>query len=261
MYTATTSSCRRLFLKPEKLDPATTDGHFKICGRQEGPPSGSVRTGQGVRSWRWPRMGSYPHHRGADPRRSAQHLRGVSVAATWRPRRRRWWWTSPAAQELAPTRPAACPASSTSWLQQRRRPVAWVFPGAGLVTTGSLAFDTMMPSLIWMMRVTGRRHDGAWPRPHRQYRVVQRQELPYIELGLSLVARSGLVGSSSPGWSRQTVARNVTINNLLPGIFDSDAQCAEHPMHVGGWAVKSFAQIGRERAARTRRGVQRGVAV
>ena len=33
----------------------------------------------------------------------------------------------------------------------------------------------------------------------------------------------GLVGFVA-GIARQTVARNVTINNLLPGIFDSDAQ-------------------------------------
>src|SRR5262249_21234280 len=49
-----------------------------------------------------------------------------------------------------------------------------------------------------------------------------------LELGLSNGARSGLVGFVA-GLARQTVSRNVTINNLLPGIFDSDAQRA----HVG----------------------------
>ena len=44
------------------------------------------------------------------------------------------------------------------------------------------------------------------------------------------------------GLSRQTVARNVTINNLLPGIFDSDAQVRhiEGMLEPGG---KSFDQI------------------
>ena len=46
---------------------------------------------------------------------------------------------------------------------------------------------------------------------------------PQAEAGLSNGARSGLVGFVA-GLARQTVRHNVTINNLLPGIFDSDAQ-------------------------------------
>ena len=46
---------------------------------------------------------------------------------------------------------------------------------------------------------------------------------PQAEAGLSNGARSGLIGFVA-GLSRQTVRHNVTINNLLPGIFDSDAQ-------------------------------------
>jgi 3-oxoacyl-[acyl-carrier protein] reductase len=50
------------------------------------------------------------------------------------------------------------------------------------------------------------------------------------------------------GLARQTVARNVTINNLLPGIFDSDAQRRhiEGMLEEGG---KSFDDIWRDRAA------------
>ena len=48
-------------------------------------------------------------------------------------------------------------------------------------------------------------------------------KIPQPELGLSNGARSGLVGFIG-GLARQTVTQNVTINNLLPGIFDSDAQ-------------------------------------
>jgi 3-oxoacyl-[acyl-carrier protein] reductase len=71
-------------------------------------------------------------------------------------------------------------------------------------------------------------------------------KIPQIELGLSNGARSGLVGFVA-GLARQTVARNVTINNLLPGIFDSDAQRRhiEGMLEDGG---KSFDDIWRERA-------------
>jgi 3-oxoacyl-[acyl-carrier protein] reductase len=66
-----------------------------------------------------------------------------------------------------------------------------------------------------------------------------------LELGLSNGARSGLVGFVG-GLARQTVARNVTINNLLPGIFDSDAQRA----HIRGMLdeTKTFDETWRARA-------------
>jgi 3-oxoacyl-[acyl-carrier protein] reductase len=72
-------------------------------------------------------------------------------------------------------------------------------------------------------------------------------KIPQLELGLSNGARSGLVGFVG-GLARQTVAHNVTINNLLPGIFDTDAQRRhiEGMLEPGG---KSFDQIWRERAA------------
>lgn len=44
---------------------------------------------------------------------------------------------------------------------------------------------------------------------------------PYPSLGLSNGARSGLTGFVA-GLARETVARNVTINNLLPGFHDTD---------------------------------------
>jgi 3-oxoacyl-[acyl-carrier protein] reductase len=50
------------------------------------------------------------------------------------------------------------------------------------------------------------------------------------------------------GLARQTVARNVTINNILPGIFDSDAQ----KRHIEGMLHdlgKTFDQVWHERAA------------
>ncbi|HUE89404.1 MAG TPA: SDR family oxidoreductase, partial [Vicinamibacterales bacterium] len=44
---------------------------------------------------------------------------------------------------------------------------------------------------------------------------------PIPELGLSNGARTGLTGFVA-GLSRTTVQHNVTINNLLPGPFDTD---------------------------------------
>jgi 3-oxoacyl-[acyl-carrier protein] reductase len=108
------------------------------------------------------------------------------------------------------------------------------------------AFDAMMLSPIEMMRLTV---DGMMERGFgRIVNIVSRSvKIPQIELGLSNGARSGLVGFVA-GLSRQTVARNVTINNLLPGIFDSDAQVRhiEGMLEPGG---KSFDQIWQERAA------------
>jgi 3-oxoacyl-[acyl-carrier protein] reductase len=108
------------------------------------------------------------------------------------------------------------------------------------------ALDSMMLSPIEMMRLTV---DGMLARGFgRIVNIVSRSvKIPQSELGLSNGARSGLVGFVA-GLARQTVARNVTINNLLPGIFDSDAQVRhiEGMLEPGG---KSFDQIWKERAA------------
>ena len=108
------------------------------------------------------------------------------------------------------------------------------------------ALDAMMLSHIEMMRLTV---DGMMQRGFgRIINIVSRSvKIPQLELGLSNGARSGLVGFVG-GLARQTVARNVTINNLLPGIFDSDAQ----RQHINGMLAatgKSFETLWRERAA------------
>jgi 3-oxoacyl-[acyl-carrier protein] reductase len=107
------------------------------------------------------------------------------------------------------------------------------------------ALDTMMLCHIEMMRLT---YEGMMAREFgRIINIVSRSvKIPQIELGLSNGARSGLVGFVA-GLARQTIARNVTINNLLPGIFDSDAQRRhiEGMLEEGG---KSFEQIWDERA-------------
>jgi 3-oxoacyl-[acyl-carrier protein] reductase len=108
------------------------------------------------------------------------------------------------------------------------------------------ALDAMMLGPIEMIRLTV---DGMMARGFgRVINIVSRSvKIPQIELGLSNGARSGLVGFVA-GLARQTVAHNVTINNLLPGIFDSDAQRRhiEGMLEDGG---KSFDDIWRERAA------------
>jgi 3-oxoacyl-[acyl-carrier protein] reductase len=108
------------------------------------------------------------------------------------------------------------------------------------------ALDDMMLGPIEMMRLTV---DGMVARGFgRIVNIVSRSvKVPQAELGLSNGARSGLVGFAG-GLGRQTAAHNVTINNLLPGIFDSDAQ----HRHIRGMLAstgKTFEQVFRERAA------------
>jgi 3-oxoacyl-[acyl-carrier protein] reductase len=108
------------------------------------------------------------------------------------------------------------------------------------------ALDSMMLAPIEMIRATV---DGMMVRGFgRIVNISSRSvKIPQLELGLSNGARTGLVGFVA-GLARQTVARNVTINNLLPGIFDSDAQ----KRHIEGMLHdlgKPFDQVWRERAA------------
>jgi 3-oxoacyl-[acyl-carrier protein] reductase len=139
---------------------------------------------------------------------------------------------------------AACPAPDIL-LNNADGPVPGDFRG-WTRDTWMAALDAMMLSPIEMMRRTV---DGMMDRGFgRVINIVSRSvKIPQLELGLSNGARSGLVGFVG-GLSRQTVAHNVTINNLLPGIFDTDAQRRhiEGMLEPGG---KPFEQIWRERAA------------
>ncbi len=107
------------------------------------------------------------------------------------------------------------------------------------------ALDAMMLSPIEMMRLT---IDGMMTRGFgRIVNIVSRSvKIPQLELGLSNGARSGLVGFVA-GLARQTVAYNVTINNLLPGIFDSDAQ-RRHVRGMPEAAGKAFDELWHARA-------------
>ncbi|HEY7299054.1 MAG TPA: SDR family oxidoreductase [Xanthobacteraceae bacterium] len=108
------------------------------------------------------------------------------------------------------------------------------------------AVDSMMLAPIEMIRATV---DGMMARGFgRIVNISSRSvKIPQLELGLSNGARIGLVGFVA-GLARQTVARNVTINNLLPGIFDSDAQ-KRHIEAMLGDLGKTFEQVWHERAA------------
>jgi 3-oxoacyl-[acyl-carrier protein] reductase len=107
------------------------------------------------------------------------------------------------------------------------------------------ALDAMMLSPIEMMRLTV---DGMMARGFgRIVNIVSRSvKIPQAELGLSNGARSGLVGFVA-ALARQTVSRNVTINNLLPGIFDSGAQRA-HVDTMLASTGKSFDELWHARA-------------
>jgi len=106
------------------------------------------------------------------------------------------------------------------------------------------AVDSMMIGPIEMIRRTV---DAMIARRFgRIVNIVSRSvKTPQLELGLSNGARSGLVGFVA-GLARQTVRHNVTINNLLPGVFATDAQRQhiEGMLEHGG---KSFEELWHER--------------
>ncbi|GGA65978.1 oxidoreductase [Nitratireductor aestuarii] len=109
------------------------------------------------------------------------------------------------------------------------------------------AVDLMMLPPIFMMQATV---DGMMERGFgRIVNIASRSvKIAHAELGLSNGARSGLVGFTA-GLARQTVGRNVTINNLLPGIFDSDGQ-REHVAKLSESTGRPFDEIWAQRASK-----------
>ena len=107
------------------------------------------------------------------------------------------------------------------------------------------ALDAMMLGPIDMIR---RVVDGMVERRFgRIVNIVSRSvKAPHAELGLSNGARSGLIGFVG-GVARQTVRHNVTINNLLPGVFATDAQARHIRGMMDQFPGKSFEQVWDER--------------
>ena len=108
------------------------------------------------------------------------------------------------------------------------------------------ALDAMMLSPIALMKATV---DGMMARGFgRIVNIVSRSvKIPQLEMGLSNGARSGLVGFVA-GLARQTVAKGVTINNVLPGIVATDAQ-KHHVEKLVEMTGRSFGDIWAERGA------------
>lgn len=106
--------------------------------------------------------------------------------------------------------------------------------------------DRMMLTPIDMMRLTV---DGMMERKFgRVVNIVSRSvKIAQAELGMSNAARSGLVGFVA-GLARQTIAHNVTINNVLPGIIASDGQ-RQHVQVLADESGRAFDEIWAERAA------------
>lgn len=106
--------------------------------------------------------------------------------------------------------------------------------------------DKMMLTPIEMIRLTV---DGMMARGYgRIVNIVSRSvKIAQPELGLSNAARSGLVGFVA-GLARQTVAHNVTINNILPGIIASDGQ-RQHVQVLADTSGRPFEEIWAQRAA------------
>ena len=107
------------------------------------------------------------------------------------------------------------------------------------------AFDSMALGPIEMIKATV---DGMLARKFgRIVNITSRSvKIPQYELGLSNGARSVLVGFVA-GLSRKTVRDNVTINNILPGIFATDAQ-KHHVQGLVEQTGRSFEDIWTERS-------------
>ncbi|MDR2451652.1 MAG: SDR family oxidoreductase [Candidatus Accumulibacter sp.] len=107
------------------------------------------------------------------------------------------------------------------------------------------ALDAMMLGPIEMIRRTV---DGMAERGFgRIVNLASRSvKIAQPELGLSNGARSGLIGFVA-ALARTFVARNVTINNLLPGLFDTGGQ-RRHVDALARQTGRSFEEIWQNRA-------------
>jgi 3-oxoacyl-[acyl-carrier protein] reductase len=108
------------------------------------------------------------------------------------------------------------------------------------------ALDAMMLGPIDMIR---RVVDGMAEREFgRIINITSRSvKTPQLELGLSNGARSGLTGFVA-GLARTVSHRNVTINNILPGVFDTDGQ-RRHVAEMARQSGRPFEEVWQARVA------------
>jgi len=104
--------------------------------------------------------------------------------------------------------------------------------------------DAVMLGPIFMMRAVV---DGMIERKFGRIVNISARTVksPQPEMGLSNGSRSGLIGFVA-GLARQTVRHNVTINNLLPGVFDTDAQ-RQHVKGIVQMTGRPFDEVWAER--------------
>ena len=117
--------------------------------------------------------------------------------------------------------------------QQRRRPAARRLQGffAGRLAQGGRGQHDQPHRPHPRHRL---RHDGARLRPHRQHHLGQSIKAPIAALELSNGARLGLTGAVAV-LARKASSRNVTINGILPGPFDTDRLRAR----PRGWRIRA----------------------
>jgi 3-oxoacyl-[acyl-carrier protein] reductase len=108
------------------------------------------------------------------------------------------------------------------------------------------ALDVMMLGPIEMIRWTldGMAERGFGRIVNLSSRSVK---IAQPELGLSNGARSGLIGFVA-SLARDFMDRNVTINNLLPGVFDTDGQ-RRHVNALAAQTGRPFEEIWQKRVA------------
>ena len=106
------------------------------------------------------------------------------------------------------------------------------------------AIDSMMLGPIFMIRAVV---DGMIARKFGRIVNISSRSVksPQGEMPLSNSARLGLVGFVA-GLARQTVRHNVTVNNLLPGVFATDAQ-KNHILGMLEEGGKTYEELWQER--------------
>ena len=109
------------------------------------------------------------------------------------------------------------------------------------------ALDANMLTPIFLIKATVDGMIARTLRPHRQHHVGLR-EVAHRRASACPTAPAPGSRASSPGSAGKTVAHNVTINNILPGPFDTDRLRSNIESQARATG-KPFEQVARERQA------------